>query len=129
MPTKQSDATPLKPVISGSEIIPLRKDVLVQDLYFGEQITAAGLVILDDDQKDGGIHPRWAKVYAVGPDNKDVEVGQWVLIEHGRWSRGFDLDTGDSFITVRRVDPKGILGISSTNPEPEKACMVRDSVL
>lgn len=111
-------------------IQPLHKDVLVYDMYFGEQKTSSGIILMDDDKTDRGIHPRWAKIYAVGPENKsDLEPGYWVLIEHGRWSRGIDLSDIDPNIprnetVVRRVDPKAILLYSIENPEPEKSAMV-----
>jgi hypothetical protein len=107
------------------KIQPLNQDVLVYDMYFGEQTTLAGIIILDDDKTDRGIHPRWAKVYAVGPkNNTDLKPGHWVLIPHGRWSRGIDLSEIDPSVEsyrtfVRRVDPKSILGYSETNPTPE----------
>ena len=96
---------------------PLRKGIAVKEMEFGEQKTASGLIIASDDGKVGGIHPRWGEVMAIGPEQKDVAIGQWVLVAHGRWSRGFELN-GE---TVRTVDPKDVLGIQ--DEEPEKALM------
>ena len=70
-------------------ITPLRDVVLVRDMDFGGRQLASGIHLLSDDGKSEGIRPRWARVYAVGPEQQDVQPGQWVLIEHGRWSRGF----------------------------------------
>jgi co-chaperonin GroES (HSP10) len=106
-----------------SKIIPLHKDILVYDLYFGEVTTKEGIVILSDDTKDRGIHPRWAKVYAVGHEQKDIEIGEWVLIAHGQWSRAIDLSEVGLFDTnfkVRRANPDAILLKTKENPEPEK---------
>ena len=73
--------------------------------------------IVDDDGKQHGIKPRWAKVYAVGPKQEDVNVGDWILIEHGRWTRGFNFTNDDgSIFTLRRVDPEGIALISDQKP-------------
>jgi co-chaperonin GroES (HSP10) len=111
-------------------IQPLHKDVLVYDMYFGEQKTTSGIILMDDDKTDRGIHPRWAKVYAVGPENKDdIQIGDWILVEHGRWSRGIDLSEIDPNMernrtVVRRIDPKAILLHSRENPEPEKAGII-----
>jgi hypothetical protein len=94
----------------GSEIIALHKDVIVQDMDFGERVVN-GIVLLSDDKKDDGIRPRWAKVYAVGPKQKDVSIGQWVLVGHGRWTRGVkftNTSTGEE-VTIRKVDPKDML--------------------
>lgn len=63
------------------------KKVIVQDLDFGERTTAGGIVLRTDNGKLAGIRSRWAKVYAVGDGINDVKPGQWILIDHGRWSR------------------------------------------
>jgi co-chaperonin GroES (HSP10) len=110
----------IPPIISAKEIIPLHKDVLIQDLYFGEQITPMGIVLIDDDKKSRGIHARWAKVYAVGHDNHDLIPGQWVLVEHGRWSRGVQLK--EQNIVIRRADPKAILGYSNSDELAKISC-------
>ena len=98
------------------QIVPLHADILVEDMFFGEVKTASGIIITDDDMKDRGIHNRWAKIYAIGHQNKsDLEIGDWILIEHGRWSRAMKVDGIDT--TVRKVDPKAILLKSKSNPE------------
>ena len=92
---------------------PLRDGILVRNMDFGEQKTASGLIVLSDDGKTGGIHPRWGEVVAVGNEQQDVQVGQYVMVAHGRWSRGFELN-GE---TVRTVDPKDVLGIQDEEPD------------
>ena len=92
---------------------PLRDGILVRNMDFGEQKTASGLIVLSDDGKTGGIHPRWGEVIAVGNEQEDVSVGQYVMVAHGRWSRGFELN-GE---TVRTVDPKDVLGIQDEEPD------------
>ena len=38
-----------------------------------------------------GIHPRWAKVYAVADSLKDYfSVGDMIYIQHGHWTESFD---------------------------------------
>jgi hypothetical protein len=66
-------------------------------------------VLLNDNGKGTGIRPRWAQVYAVGPEQHDVKVGDWILILHGRWTRGIDVEDETGKHTLRRVDPKDIL--------------------
>lgn len=91
--------------------------VLVTDMYFGEQKTASGLIISNDDGKTRGIYPRWAKVYAKGPDNKDeFEVGHWILIEHGRWTRGMKIDDGEGEKEIRMVEAESILAYADEKP-------------
>ena len=69
------------------DITPLKKRVLVSDMQFGATKSKGGIILLDDDGTEAGIHPRWAKVYAVGKEQEDVKVGEWLLVAHGRWSR------------------------------------------
>jgi len=76
-------------------------------------------VLLNDNGKGTGIRPRWGQVYAVGPDQQDVAVGQWIMVAHGRWTRGVRIqdETGDK--TIRKIDPKDILLISDEQPTDE----------
>jgi co-chaperonin GroES (HSP10) len=97
----------------GEHLRPLRDKVLVTNLERGERTTAGGIVLLDDDGKMDGIRPRWAEVYAIGPDQTDVEVGQWIIVEHGRWTEGQDVALdGQDTLRLWLVDNNGILGIS-----------------
>jgi co-chaperonin GroES (HSP10) len=92
---------------------PLGKGIAVRNMEFGEQKTEGGLIILSDDGKNSGIHPRWGEVTHIGPDQQDVEVGQFVLVSHGRWSRGFELN-GEM---LRTVDPDDVLGVQDEEPQ------------
>jgi hypothetical protein len=77
--------------------------------------------MLDDDGKGLGIHPRWCQVYAVGPKQEDVKVGQWLLVAHGRWTRGMVVDKDGVKEEVRMVDEKDILIVSDEEPQLETA--------
>jgi len=91
--------------------------VIVTDMHFGEQKTKSGIVLTDDDGQTRGIYPRWAKVYSIGPDNKDpYSVGEWILIEHGRWTRAFSLDDGTGEKDYRMVETESILAYSEERP-------------
>ena len=94
--------------------------VIVSDMDFGEITTAAGLVIPSDNGKTHGIKPRWGKVYCIGPEQKDVKVGDWILIEHGRWTRAMHIDDGNGEKKIHRVDANCIIGISDTPPTSEE---------
>lgn len=91
---------------------PLRDTVLVSDMNFSERTTSAGIVLVSDDAKNSGIRPRWAKVYAVGPLQKEVSVGQWILVAHGRWTRGINITQNGTKHTIRKVDNSDILLVS-----------------
>lgn len=95
----------------------LKGKVLVDKIESGERRTRNGIIILDDNGKPHGIRERWAQIYAVGPDVDDVEPGQWILIKHGRWSRGVPFDTDTGTITLRQVDfPDAILLVADEQP-------------
>jgi len=99
------------------KLIPIRDNVLVTDMDFGEQTTAGGLVILSDDGKSEGVKSRWSRVWAVGPQQQDVKVGEWILLEHGRWTRGVTVVQDDGTeITIRRADLKAILMVAEEKP-------------
>jgi co-chaperonin GroES (HSP10) len=93
-------------------IIPIGNSILVADMNFKERLTNSGIYIPSDNGKTHGIRPRWARVYAVGPEQKDVEVGQWVLVSHGRWTRGVEIEDETGKHTIRRIDPNDMLLLS-----------------
>jgi len=109
-----------------NKLKPLYDTVIVSDMQFDERISQGGIVILNDDMKDSGIRPRWAKVYAIGPDQKDIQVGQYILISHGRWTRGVKIDDGQGVKTIRKVDNNDILMVSD---EPVNDQTMSDKVV
>lgn len=98
----------------------LHNHVIVHDMDFTGRKLASGIMLLGDDGKTDGIRPRWAKVYAVGPDQKDVSPEQWVLVEHGRWSRGIKIEIDNEEIVIRRVDPDCIIFVSDDEPDGDE---------
>ena len=99
------------------DITPLKKRVLVSDMHFGETKTKGGIILTDDDGSESGIHPRWGKVYAIGDQQEDVKVGEWVMVSHGRWSRGFKIKKNGVELEVRMIDENDILLVSDDEPE------------
>jgi hypothetical protein len=96
----------------------LQNNVLVSDMVFDERISTGGILLLNDNGKGNGIRPRWGRVYAVGPEQKDVNVGDWVLVAHGRWTRGLDLEDESGQLTIRKIDPNDILLVSDDEECP-----------
>ena len=111
----------LQHTISDVEIQPLNKRVLVCKMRFGDIKTRGGIILLDDDGKEQGIHPRWCQAYAVGPKQEDIRVGQWILVAHGRWTRGMIVEKDGVKEEVRMVDEKDILLVSDNEPAEEIA--------
>lgn len=100
-----------------SQIKPVQAHILVSDMNFGEQKSAGGIVLKSDDGKSEGVKPRWCKVRAIGKNQTDVKVGDWILVEHGRWTRGLELLEDDgTVVTIRRIDEEGILMLSDERP-------------
>lgn len=99
------------------DILPIKDHVLVSDMEFAQLVTEGGIIIPGDEGSSRGIHPRWGKVYSVGPEQKEIKKGEWVLVDHGRWTRGVTLVTDDGEeLQVRRVDIKDILGKQDMKP-------------
>lgn len=97
----------------------LRDHVIITDMDFVGRQLSSGIWLLGDDGKADGIRPRWGKVYKVGPDQTDVSVGQWVYVEHGRWTRGLEVEIDGEVFTVRRVDPKAMIFVQDEPPEDD----------
>jgi hypothetical protein len=111
--------------IPREKIRALRNSVIVSDMEFDTRITQSGLVLPNDNGTTLGIRPRWGRVYAVGKDQKDVQVGQWILVAHGRWTRGVDVEDGEVAHkrTIRKIDPKDILLIADGDERPQDDTM------
>jgi co-chaperonin GroES (HSP10) len=100
-----------------SQIRAIRDNVLVKNIERGLERTRGGIILPDDNMKDRGIKARWGQVYAVGPEQTDVKPGDFVLIEHARWTRGLPIETdsGESFY-LHKVENHSILLISDEDP-------------
>ena len=102
--------------IKGS-IRAIHDDILITEMDFGEERTQSGLYIPSQNGKVEGIKARWGKVYAVGPEQTDVKIGEWIYVDHGRWTRGVTIEdeNGNKF-DIRKVDNKDVLLISDELP-------------
>jgi len=99
------------------QLRPLSRDILVHGMDMGEQVTAGGIVVSSDDGKAHGVKPRWAQVYKKGTDCElDVEPGQWILIEHGRWTRKIKIDDDDSVKEVQKVEVSAVIAVTDQKP-------------
>lgn len=95
----------------------IQDHVIVADMNFEERLSKGGVVLLGDDKTSDGIRPRWARVVAIGHKQKDIKIGQYVLISHGRWTRGVELEEE----VIRRVDTADILLVSDVWHEDESS--------
>lgn len=105
-------------LIAANDINPINDRVLVTDMEFGQKKTKGGLYLGNDDGKIQGIRARWAKVFKVGPDQKELEEGDYVLLDHGRWSRAFEIELDGQKKKLFMIDyPRGLLAISKSRPK------------
>ena len=105
--------------ISRAQLKAIKKDIIVTDMEFAERITKTGLILPSDNGTSLGIRPRWGQVYAIGYQQQDVTVGQWVCIAHGRWTRGLDIEDESGKKTIRKIDPTDILLVSDVRPQDD----------
>lgn len=99
------------------QLKPLKDAVIVSDMSFDERLSSGGIVLVKDNGKSSGIRPRWGRVYAVGPDQRDIKIGTWICVEHGRWTRGIEIEDEHGKQTLRRVDPKDVMMESDELPD------------
>ncbi len=78
---------------------------------FDEHISEGGIVIsVNDNAKSEGIRPRWTKIWQVGEGVTDVKPGDWVMVEHGRWSFKTEItDDNGKKIEFMQIDPNAIM--------------------
>ena len=102
-----------------NQIHPLANSVIVSEMIFDQRITSSGIILPNDNGTGSGIRPRWGQVYATGPEQTDVTVGQWICVAHGRWTRGIDIEDESGKKTLRRIDPDDILMVSDEIPQDD----------
>lgn len=99
-----------------AKLRPLHDDVLVHNMDMGEMTTSSGIVVRSDDGKAHGVKPRWAQVYKVGPSQQYIKEGDWVLIEHGRWTRKIKIDDGESIKEIQKIEWQSVLATADERP-------------
>jgi len=90
--------------------------VVIKNLERGEARSSYGIYLGNDDGKLSGIKPRWAQVHSVGDDITDIKPDYWILVQHGRWTRGVETEEGILYM----VDyPSGVLAYSANPEKPD----------
>jgi co-chaperonin GroES (HSP10) len=90
-------------------------DRIIADMIDSPELmkqTQSGIYINDKDGSTDAIRPRWFKVLSVGPRVDAIEVNQYVFVDHGRWTRGINVDD----TKIYRLDNKDILLVSDEDP-------------
>ena len=97
---------------------PLPGRLYCKALETGLRTSAGGIVLTDDNSATsgaGGVRPRWFQVVNVNIDTNldDIKIGDYVLVEHGRWSRRF---SGTDIDNYSIVEEKAVLLVSEDAP-------------
>ena len=96
-------------------IRPLRGRVIGVIIDRGNRKTAGGIIMLDDDGTAAGVRPRWFRVHALSDSCKeDYAVGDYILVEHGRWSREFGGIGNESGLCA--IEEKSVMMMSNDQP-------------
>ena len=104
-----------------SHITPLPGKILIHNMQRGAR-NLGGILLLNDDGKDHGVRPRWAQVYAVGEGVTFVKPGEWILLEHGRWTRQMKVlleDGPEDGTMLWAADPEAVMMKSIEEPTDE----------
>jgi co-chaperonin GroES (HSP10) len=106
-----------KTTIQANTFTPINDKVFVSDLDNGVKLTRGGIILPDDNMTERGIRERWCRVYAVGPDVEDLKPGDWILVQHGRWTNGIEFSLPGGNLMLWQVDyPEAVLLVSDTDP-------------
>lgn len=106
--------------IRRDQIQALHDHIIVCDMSFDRRVLNTGLILPGDNGTGAGIYPRWGRVYAIGPEQQEVQVGQWIMVEHGRWTRGLNIEDEDGEKTIRRIDPKCIIMVTDDEADTKR---------
>lgn len=92
--------------------------IIATDGDLGDQVTESGIVVKANTEKSDGITPRWFRVFDSGPEIKDVQHGDWVLVSYGRWTPHFRFtdDRVGEEVKMWRIDPEGIMATADEKP-------------
>ncbi len=95
-------------------IKPIHDKVLAKMIDgFGHFKTTSGIIIAEKEMTEGSIRPRWFEIMYTGPKQTSVHPGEYVLMAHGRWSRGITYDHDKLYF----LDNDEMLAVSSELPE------------
>ena len=102
---------------------PLPGKLVCVSLEVGFRTSAGGIVLTDDNDMSAGergVRPRWFQVVNVNVDTNpdDIKIGDYVLVEHGRWSKRFtgSADMREVGNNYSIVEEKSVMMVSEDPP-------------
>lgn len=110
----------------------LPNTLYVEKIEYGEKTLKNGFIIPIEtmDYQGHFVRPRWAKVLYKADNIKNVNVGDWVLINHGHWSSSINCKINNENKTIWYISPKsykeGFLAVTHKMPEYLKQYGITD---
>jgi len=95
----------------------------IEKIEYGERTLKNGFIIPTETMDHFGnfVRPRWAKVLYKADNIKNVNVGDYILLSHGRWSTGINCVINGIKKTIWYISPQsykeGALAITHKMPE------------
>jgi co-chaperonin GroES (HSP10) len=110
--------TTIRNAVKTNKFQPLKGKIFVTDMEHGMRLTRGGLILPDDNMTERGVHPRWGKVHSLGEGVDYVSPGEWVLVKHGRWTTGIDIELDGKNIRLWGIEPESIELVYQGEGEP-----------
>lgn len=110
----------------------LPNTMYVEKIEYGERKTKGGLVLMKEQMDYEGrfARPRWAKVRYKAKNITNIEVGDWILINHGHWSTSMLMEIKGKEEKLWYISPKsykeGVMAVSKEMPEQLKEYGIED---
>lgn len=95
----------------------------VEKIEYGEKTLKNGFVIPTEtmDYLGNFVRPRWAKILYKADNIKNVNIGDYILLSHGRWSSSIKCTIKGIQKTIWYISPKsykeGALAVSHKMPD------------
>lgn len=110
----------------------LPNTMYVEKIEYGERKTKGGLVLMKEQMDYEGrfARPRWAKVRYKAENITNIEVGDWILINHGHWSTSMLMEIKGKEEKLWYISPKsykeGVMAVSKEMPKQLKEYGIED---
>lgn len=103
---------------------PLKGKVFVTALEEGVRLTKGGIILPDDNAKITGIRARWAQVHSFGEGVEGLNVGDWILIKHGRWTQRITVEFEEGAVDLWGVEyPDSVELRANDDPRLKRATL------
>ncbi len=99
----------------------LTNKILCKEMEKGELKSRGGIILINDDNSEQGIRPRWMQVISVGPEVHGISPDQWIMVEHGRWTHGMVMRDDKEEFTIWGAEEESVLLVADEKPEIERS--------